>query len=113
MRALSVIGFTEHRFFIGFLRAQNCFPLIADTVRKDFWPLAEEHFFTLGREWGILIQKLISSDSIIAHFANHAISAATLQHYRPITESPISTAPPSPLGTMHQPDPAVMPARTQ
>src|SRR6516162_2905479 len=58
MRALSVIGFTEHRFFIGFLRAQNCFPLIADTVRKDFWPLAEEHFFTLGREWGILISKI-------------------------------------------------------
>jgi len=46
-------------------------------LQKDFWPLTEEHFFTLGREWGILIQKSIPSDSIIAHFANHAISAAT------------------------------------
>jgi hypothetical protein len=33
--------------------------------------------FTLGREWGILIQKSIPSDSIIADFADHAISAAT------------------------------------
>ena len=33
--------------------------------------------FTLGREWGILIQKSIPSDSIIVDFADHAISAAT------------------------------------
>jgi hypothetical protein len=25
-------------------------------LQKDFWPLTEEHFSTLGREWGILIQ---------------------------------------------------------
>jgi hypothetical protein len=49
--------------------------LLPILLQKDFWPLIEEHFFTLGREWGILIQKSIPSDSIIAHFANHVISA--------------------------------------
>jgi hypothetical protein len=50
---------------------------MADTVAKRFWSLTEEHFFTLGREWGILIQKSIPSDSIIAHFAYHATPTAT------------------------------------
>jgi hypothetical protein len=50
---------------------------MADTVAKRFLVSDRGTFFTLGREWGILIQKSIPSDSIIAHFANHAISAAT------------------------------------
>jgi hypothetical protein len=37
-------------------------------LQNDFEPRNEEHFFKIKSEWGILIQKSATLDSIIARF---------------------------------------------
>ena len=53
------------------------YPLYSGILLQKDLVMTEEHFFTLGREWGILIQKSIPLDSIIAHFAYHVTPTAT------------------------------------